>query len=47
MKRLLVIISVALLIMGHTLSLKKNDILIGAPNDLIEIHSGDLEEVEA
>lgn len=39
MKRLLVIISVALVIMGHTLSLQKNDILIGAPDDLIELHS--------
>lgn len=39
MKRIFLIVSVALLIIGHTLLPRRIDALIGAPDDLIELHS--------
>jgi len=39
MKRLLVIVSIALLLFGQVLTLQKSDIFISGADDLIELHS--------
>ena len=38
MKRLLLIASIALLLFGQTLALKKSDVFISGADDMIELH---------